>query len=95
MDSQQSNSRGFVMENKLKEAFGEGLIFLTVQDQSGGCGESFRAIVVAKEFEGMKLLERQQKVNALLKDDIAEIHALELKTWTADQWEKKKGEFGY
>ena len=50
-------------------------------------------IVVASEFSELKLLERQQKVNAILAEEIAQVHAFELKTWTPDLWEKKKGEF--
>jgi len=49
-------------------------------------------VVVAEEFNDMKLLARQQKVNEILSEEISKIHALELKTWTAEQWEKKKPE---
>ena len=91
----ESSSRAQAIETKLRQAFGEGLIFVAIEDQSGGCGESFRAFIIAKEFDDMKLLERQQKVNGILKEEISEIHAFEMKTWTAAQWEKKKAEFGY
>lgn len=50
-------------------------------------------VVVAEEFKDLKLLERQQKVNAILAEEIALVHAFELKTWTPDLWEKKKSEF--
>ena len=56
---------------------------LILKDQSGGCGQAFLLIVIAEEFNQMKLLERQQKVNQILSEEIAQIHALELKTWTA------------
>ena len=50
-------------------------------------------IVVAVEFTELKLLERQQKVNEILAEEIAQVHAFELKTWTPDVWEKKKSEY--
>jgi stress-induced morphogen len=33
-------------------------------------------------------------VNEILAEEIGKIHAFELKTWTSQQWETKKGEFG-
>jgi stress-induced morphogen len=51
-------------------------------------------IVVAGEFTELKLLERQQKVNAILAEEIAQVHAFELKTWTPEVWDKKKAEYG-
>ena len=50
-------------------------------------------VVVAEEFESLKLLERQQKVNQILAEEIAQVHAFELKTWTMQVWETKKSEF--
>ena len=57
---------------------------------SGGCGQSFFVVVVAAEFEEMKLLERQRTVNGLIESEIQQVHALQLKTWTAKQWEERK-----
>jgi stress-induced morphogen len=42
----------------------------------------FQAFIISDEFQGVKLLERQKAVNACLADEIAQIHALELKCWT-------------
>jgi len=50
----------------------------------------FALIVVSKDFEGKPLLKRQRQVNEILKDILPEIHALEMKTWTVEQWEKQK-----
>lgn len=41
----------------------------------------------------MKLLERQQKVNAIVAEEIAAVHAFELKTWTEEQWAGKRAEY--
>ena len=58
-----------------------------IKDVSGGCGQSFQLYIVATEFNDLKLLERQRKVNEIIADEIAQVHALELKTWTSAQWE--------
>ena len=36
------------------------------------------------------LLDRQRHVNECLKDEMERIHALQMKTWTVEQYEKKK-----
>jgi stress-induced morphogen len=69
------------------------LTHLVLQDKSGGCGQALLVIVVATEFSDLKLLERQQKVNTILAEEIAQVHAFELKTWTPDLWEKKRAEY--
>jgi stress-induced morphogen len=66
-----------------------------LNDQSGGCGQSFQLVVVADEFNSLGLLDRQRKVNEIIADEIASVHALELKTWTSAQWETKKASFGH
>ena len=76
------------IESKIRQHFT--VTQFVLQDQSGGCGQAFRLVVVADEFDGMPLLERQQKVNEVLAEEISHIHALELKTWTAKQWDTKK-----
>lgn len=81
-----------VIEEKLRASLTVQDILL--QDKSGGCGASFLCVIVAEEFGSMKLLERQQRVNQILAEEIAQIHAFELKTWTMEVWEKKKSEFG-
>ena len=64
-------------------------------DQSDGCGAKFICIIVSKEFEDVKLLDRQRRVNDILEQEISEVHAFELKTWTPKQWEGKKADYGY
>jgi len=79
------------LEQKLKSI--EGVTFVKVEDQSGGCGSAFFVIVVAESFEGKGVLERQKVVNACIKEEMKEIHAVSMKTFTPKQWETKKGEF--
>jgi stress-induced morphogen len=61
-----------------------------VFDESGGCGSSFKIIVVSKLFEGKKLLERQRLVNEKISEEMKNIHALTMKTWTPEQYEQNK-----
>jgi acid stress-induced BolA-like protein IbaG/YrbA len=54
-----------------------------------GDGTHFEAIVVYSGFEGKGLLERHQMVYSALGDAMRErIHALSLKTYTPEQWER-------
>ena len=64
-----------------------------LQDKSGGCGQSFLLIVISQAFKDVKLLDRQRQVNEILSQEIQELHALELKTWTPEQWESKKSQY--
>lgn len=49
-----------------------------VQDTSGGCGASFSVSVVSPKFEGMKLIARHRAINTALKEEISQIHALQI-----------------
>ena len=60
-------------------------------DTSGGCGAKFELFLASKKFEGLGLLDRHRLVNEALKSEISRIHAIQLKTWTPAEWEKKKG----
>ena len=55
-----------------------------------GTGDHFEARVVSPAFVGMSMLEQHQAVYAPLKDvlDTGELHALALKTYSPDQWQK-------
>ncbi|PRP89444.1 bolA-like protein 2-like [Planoprotostelium fungivorum] len=62
------------------------------EDESSGCGAKFSVIVVSSHFVGKPLLDRHRLVNDSLKEELKSIHALTLKTWTPEQYEKKKNE---
>jgi len=54
-----------------------------------GDGTHFEAVVVYSEFEGKGLLERHQIVYKAIGDAMKQrIHALSLKTYTPEQWER-------
>ena len=41
----------------------DGIEFLSVVDDSDGCGSKFKIIIVSSVFEGVKLLQRHRLVN--------------------------------
>lgn len=56
-----------------------------------GDGTHFQAVVVSEQFRGKPPLERHKLVYAALGDAMeSEIHAISIKTYTDDQWEKFK-----
>ena len=56
-----------------------------------GDGTHFQAVVVSEQFRGKPPLERHKLVYEALGDAMeSEIHAISIKTYTDDQWEKLK-----
>jgi stress-induced morphogen len=53
---------------------------LDVIDTSGGCGASFSVKIKSPDFNGMNIISMHRKVNEILKDELKDIHALQLKT---------------
>ena len=62
---------------------------IEMQDLTGG-GDHWQLFIVSPAFEGKGLIEQHRMVNDALKTEMADqrIHALALKTYTPDQWEK-------
>ena len=52
-------------------------------------GAKIELTVVSAKFEGVPLIKRHRMVNDCLKDLMAQIHALTMKTWTPEQFESK------
>ncbi|KAM9424915.1 bolA-like protein 2 isoform 2-T2 [Pholidichthys leucotaenia] len=77
-----------IREKLIKEL---GAVHVDVEDTTANrCAASFRVLVVSSQFEGKTPLQKQRMVNACLAQEMEEIHALEQKTLTPEQWEKKK-----
>ena len=56
-----------------------------------GDGTHFQAVVVSEQFRGKPPIERHKLVYAALGDAMeSEVHAISIKTYTDDQWEKLK-----
>ena len=64
-----------------------------MSDVSDGCGAKFEIVIVSEKFQGVKLLERHRMVQNALSGVMDKIHALTIKSWTADQWETKKSQY--
>ena len=62
---------------------------IETQDLTGG-GDHWQVIIVSSAFEGKGLLEQHRLVNEALKLELGDqrIHALALKTFTPEQWDK-------
>jgi stress-induced morphogen len=53
---------------------------LEVVDTSGNCGSSFMIKIKSPDFQGKSVIAQHRMVNEILKDDLKDIHALQLKT---------------
>lgn len=52
-----------------------------------GDGQHFEAVIVSSAFDGLRSVQRHQKVYAVLGDRMREeIHALSMKTFTPAEW---------
>jgi stress-induced morphogen len=62
---------------------------IEIQDLTGG-GDHFQVFVVSPSFEGKGLLDQHQMVYGALREALGSerIHALALKTFTPEQWER-------
>ncbi len=58
---------------------------------AGGAGH-FRAVVVSPRFQGLGLVAAQRLVYEALDDMMgSEIHALSVRTFTPERWERSRG----
>jgi acid stress-induced BolA-like protein IbaG/YrbA len=71
---------------QLKEIITAGLVCQHIETH--GDGSHWNAVIVSKEFEGKRLIQRHQRVYATLgqRIDTNEIHALAMKTLTPAEW---------
>ena len=75
------------IEQKLEEGLTDPKIFL--QDMTGTM-DHFNAIIISDDFIGKNLIEQHRLVYNILGDMVTnEIHALQLKTLTWEQWKKE------
>lgn len=86
-----------VIEQKLLNAFEP--LHLDVINESNnhnvppGSESHFKVVIVAKAFEGERLIKRHRLINAVLSEELAEkIHALALHTYTEEEWRKMHGD---
>ncbi|MEF8712312.1 MAG: BolA/IbaG family iron-sulfur metabolism protein [Accumulibacter sp.] len=58
-----------------------------------GDGHHFEALIVSAEFSGRNRVQRQQRVNEVLRlhFDSGDLHALSMKTQTPEEWSATSG----
>ncbi|KAI9306482.1 bola-like protein [Cunninghamella echinulata] len=64
--------------NKLQKEFDP--LRLRVADVSGGCGSMYAIDIASKAFEGKSIVKQHRLINDLLKEEIKDMHGLQLKT---------------
>eukprot|EP01111_Echinosteliopsis_oligospora_P004764 TRINITY_DN1783_c0_g1_i2.p1 TRINITY_DN1783_c0_g1~~TRINITY_DN1783_c0_g1_i2.p1 ORF type:complete len:149 (-),score=38.94 TRINITY_DN1783_c0_g1_i2:41-487(-) len=76
------NSSNNVREERMKQILVQGLETddVNIIDLSGGCGAMYRIEVTSKKFKGKTIVNQHRMVNELLKDEIANMHGLTVKT---------------
>ena len=47
----------------------------------------FKIVIVSDDFKGQNLLARHRKINEILKEEIAQIRAMSLHTFTHSEWD--------
>ena len=80
-----------MIENKIKKILTKKIkdskIF--IQDMTGN-DDHFNVIIISKKFQGLSLIERHKIIYNILEPMVTkEIHALQLKTITREEWEKQ------
>lgn len=84
------------IERKLAEALQT--LHLQVENESGnhnvppGSESHFKVVLVSPDFAGLSLVKRHQRVNSILSDELKQIHALALHTYTEDEWNTRFGQ---
>ncbi len=74
--------------NRIRQMIEDGMSTSLVKVD--GDGTHFAAVVVSDEFRGKSPVERHKLVYGTLGDAVgAEIHALSIRAYTAEQWEKR------
>jgi len=59
---------------------------------SGPQSEShFKLVIVSDAFENVKLIDRHRMINTLFKQELNDIHALAMHTYTPQEWTKRTG----
>jgi len=66
------------IENKIKTRIN--CENLEVADISGNCGTSFSIKIKSADFNGKSMIMQHRMINEVLKDELKEIHALQIKS---------------
>ncbi|MGF1548613.1 MAG: BolA family protein [Thiotrichales bacterium] len=83
------------LEEKLTQAFTP--VFVEVVNESHmhsvppGSESHFKVTVVTAQFQGLPLIKQHRLVNQALSDELRQIHALALHTYTPEIWFERAG----
>ncbi|KAJ2160947.1 BolA-like protein 3 [Coemansia sp. RSA 552] len=62
-----------------------------INNSADGCGAMFEVILVSDELEGLSRIKRHRLINDTLKEEMGEIHALQLRQlYTAAEYKAKQ-----
>ena len=57
-----------------------------------GSESHFKVVVISDDFVGQRLIQRHQRVNKILAEELAgDVHALSIQAMTAEEWDNKGG----
>jgi len=58
---------------------------------SRGTGDHFSIIVISEKFKNISLVDRHRMIYSIFEDKIGtDIHALQIQTYTLEEWKRKK-----
>jgi stress-induced morphogen len=77
---------GDQLEERIRSSL-DGVEYVKAEDQSGGCGAKYEVTIVSASFEGKALVMQHRTVHQCLTEEMKDIHALTLKTFTPARWE--------
>ncbi len=87
-----------ILENKLTEGLQPEFLEVTNESHEhaghahGATDSHFKAVIVSSAFEGVRMVARHQQVYKILAAEINNpVHALVLKTYTCEEWQKQNG----
>jgi len=57
-----------------------------------GSESHFKVVVISDDFVGQRLIQRHQRVNKILAEELAgDVHALSIQAMTGEEWDNKGG----
>lgn len=81
-----------ILEKKITQTFSpEFYQVINESDQHSGpaTNSHFKVIIVSNTFTDMPLIKRHRLVNELFREELRQIHALAIHTYTKEEWQQK------
>lgn len=79
-----------MITNQIQQVIPDATVYVASPD-----GTHYSALVISPSFEGMMLVQQHQTVMNALRDKFNDesLHALQLKTFTPEKWERDKDQY--